>query len=122
MKTKLFIAFLIISSIIFAQKKNKTKLNTQQKITAKNSIKNINQNVSYLKFDELKGKTNTKSFKKNIKIGGTEKPYARVSTSTNNSNKFWINYKIKEANAEVKKNATRRRVVVAKSNIQCDPN
>ena len=68
MKTKLFIALLLISTITFAQKKTNNK--------------NTKRVVSHMKIDDIKGESNDKSTKRTIKIGGAEKPYTRTKGET----------------------------------------
>ena len=159
MKTKLFIAFLMISSITFAQKKN-TNQNTKRVVShmkiddIKGESNDTRKSTQYMKIDDIKGESNDK---KTIIIGGVEKPYTRtLKTISSNSQRVCNNDLIAERSridriynkrkfsakeleeksnnqrtkgettmgdiqvSKHKKNK-RRRVVVAKSNKQGDP-
>ncbi|WP_299523641.1 hypothetical protein [uncultured Lutibacter sp.] len=98
MKTKIFIALLMISTITFAQTKK------QQIIKTESSSK-----VYYMKIDDIKGESNDTYTKRTIKIGGAEKHYARFQNENNqNSSKWWANNKMKDAEAK-NSNVQRRR-------------
>jgi len=87
MKTKLFIAVIMITAVSFAQSK-------------RDQISNPNQSNAaiYVKFDEVKGETNENSSKRTIKIGGAEKPYARTKAEPGqNSNRWWVNKKMRQS-------------------------
>lgn len=105
MKTKLIIAFLMISCITYAQKKNQIKSNNQ-------NAKKVN---AYIKIDDIKGETNDKSSKRAtpfIKIGD-------IKGETNDKSSRKVYNKRKFSNKPLEeKTTTRRRVVVAKSNKQ----
>lgn len=127
MKTILFITLLSISAISFAQSKNQKLSNSKHTLKA-----------SFVRPSDLKVESNVKSDKRTIKIGGTEKPYARTTNANGqNSRKWWVNKKMKESNinnsynqrrredvkiSDVKLPNQRKRVIVAKSNKQGDPN
>jgi len=124
MKTKLFIALLMISTITFAQTKKQQTLKTNSsmkvhiKITEIKGESNDNKKTArYVKLDDVKGESNGASTNLTIKIGGTEKPYARSKNENNqNSNKWLANIKMKQA--EVKdSNAKRRRCDVKLEDI-----
>lgn len=89
MKTLFFTSLLMISTVIFSQSKK------EQIISPNKPSKAV-----FVKLGDIKGESTTNQHKKRtIKIGGTEKPYARVSNTNN-----------------------RRRVELLKSNKQGDPN
>ena len=111
MKTKLFIAFLMISSITFAQKKNNNQ-NTKRVVShmkiddIKGESNDTRKSTQYMKIDDIKGESN---YKRTIKIGGAEKPYARSNNDNNkNSRKWWTNRKMKEAELKNQGNQRRR--------------
>jgi hypothetical protein len=85
MKTKLFIALLLISTITFAQKKTKNQITKKTSRYMKiDDIKGESNDKTsrYMKIDDIKGESNDKSMKRTIKIGGAEKPYARTKGET----------------------------------------
>tara|TARA_R110001583_G_scaffold123127_3_gene274521 strand:- start:11157 stop:11552 length:396 start_codon:yes stop_codon:yes gene_type:complete len=104
MKTKLFIAFLLISTITFAQAKKRQSIRPKSLMKIHLEIAEIKgesndtkKSARYVKIDDIKGESNDASTKRTIKIGGTEKPYARSKNETNmNSNKWSANHKMKE--------------------------
>lgn len=107
MKTKLFIALFLISTITFAQLKKQDT--TSNNITSKahfirfDDVKGESNNAStkahYIKIDGIKGETKESTTKRTIKIDSIEKPTPETK-----------NY-----------NNTRRRIEVLKSNKQGDP-
>lgn len=128
MRTTLLIATILISTITFAQSKS------QQFSSPKQS-----NNAIYVKIGDIKGESNKDSSKRTIKIGGTEKPYARSKKDNNqNSYRFYQKRKLNDellkpklttqrrrANVklnDIKIETRRRRVIIAKSNKQGDPN
>jgi hypothetical protein len=119
MKTKLFIAVLMITSITFAQKKNHVKSNNQ-------NTKEVN---AYMKIDDVKGESNDKSSKKAIGFiklmdvkGETNKKQNTSVVNKNYKNKPSEKIKMNEQllNKPPKKKkskahyTTRKRVVVLK--------
>lgn len=64
--------------------------------------------------------------KRPIKIGGTEKPYARIADHNNSVNtnayRYYQNRKFNETLLSSKSTNKKRRVIVTKSNKQGDPN
>jgi len=87
MKTNLFIALLLISTITFAQKKTNKK-NTKRVVShmkisdIKGESNDAKKSSRYIKIDDIKGESNDKSMKRTIKIGGAEKPYSRTKGET----------------------------------------
>jgi prophage tail gpP-like protein len=148
MKTKLFIALLLISTITFAQVKKQQITKTESPSKAhyvkfgeiKGESNNNKKTARYVQLDDVKGESNDTSTKRTIKIGGIEKPYTRFKNENNqNSNRWWVNKKMKKAelkasstqrsrgnviveDTKASNNNARRRVVVAKSNKQGNPN
>ena len=111
MKTKLFIAFLMISSITFAQKKN-TNQNTKRVVShmkiddIKGESNDIRESSRYMKIDDIKGESNDK---RTIIIGPAEKPSARTKDANGKiSRKWWVNKKMKQAELKNQGNQRRR--------------
>ena len=125
MKTKLLIAFLLITGLTYSQSKNKpaipqtssSKKNSQNgKISKKEfSVKNI---------DTIKG-AKIKSSKRTIKIGGTEKPNTRVISKKRDSSeptsRFYKKRKLSEEPLKKDSPKQERRVEVLKSNKEGNP-
>ena len=109
MKTKLFIAILMITSITFAQKKN--QINTKSTIESPVLIKkvdtiNTNRDVSFMQIKDVKDDTNKKSNETTIN-----------RNNKNNNDKISEKREIDEQllnNQQNKIQQTRRRVVVLK--------
>ena len=120
MKTKLFIALLMISTITFAQvkKRQSTKPESSMKVhikiaEIKGESNNNNKTTPHLKIEGIKGESNDSSTKRTIKIGGTEKPYARSKNENNqNSNRWRANKKMKESKLAGPRSKRRRGDVI----------
>ena len=110
----------------------------KKKNDTKSSIENNKQVTNYVKIDDVKGVSNDKSSKKNKIIEETKKTYASSTTQNNSkkSNSYFVKFEGIEGETSEKdfkriynkrkfsqqalkeKKTTRRRVIVAKSNIQ----
>lgn len=136
MKTKLFIAVLMITSITFAQKKNQnnTKTNSETQVLVKKADTINNQrDVPFMQFEGVKGESNNNSSKRaigfiklmDVKGESNKKSNVRAvntdNKNTGNANKISEKRKIDEQLLDEKPNNLRRRVVVAKSNKQGNP-
>lgn len=126
MKTKLFIAFLLIASFTFAQSKTNSEIkksSSSQKSISKN--KTVAEETKVKKVI-IRKDTTEKSSKRTIKIGGTEKPYRQVKPKKGDTTEKTYRYykKRKLAEEPLKANSAnrKRRVEILKSNKQGDPN
>ncbi|WP_298265005.1 hypothetical protein [uncultured Lutibacter sp.] len=113
MKTTLIITLFLITSISFAQVKEKNELKKQVAFKTKTIKKKERKAFGYIKFDDVKGEVTSTSIKRVIINPIRKNP---------NLKRWWVNKKMKESSLTTTTSKKRRRVEVLKSNKQGDPN